>query len=872
MDNLRASIEILLARGNVQQVLNEWYSLPELKSIDKQAIKSRFVSAHQNDYKQRYNDNQVENIFNILDNKWQRFPSANGKSNDVHPIYVLLNFSNVVLTEREDDPYCLFHHLFRWRDVTLKLGEDMFTTAYLAFRDANCSRSRNYFGWGAPISNDNSSLNYLFKTDRLSDLHFHLRGSTHIFDLNWLSLMNNTLNRSDKFSEIQQFCSPDIKFETEEHISSLHTLSIKAAAIRLLLFSFLIGDGEIGLDNSTINLILREPDEKLLKFSLNELQSFINFFQMEYGQKINNEVVDYAIPKNLTDREQGNISAVSYHGERKLLYEAFRYIFEAKKEYKFIRTLLYAYLIAKNRVRKELIQQNERIGFKNFKNYQDRKEFFIPENSIYEKLVSHIAIESSLAPGNVDYIEARITPGDRVDTLTQAIAKYDKDILHINDDLISKLSDTGSCNGKEQIRHYYILHFIKGADKVLNSYSASVYSRSFSLRERVKQQTFAINEVRKSVHSLRDRVVGIDAAGAEIGCRPEIFATAYRYLKNYTYNSKFQYLTDDIFYRLGFTYHVGEDFLDLVDGLRAIDEAILFLNLSDGDRIGHGLALGVDPQMYYNSRNMRIIMTNQDFLDNVSWMLAMIPQTGGKESSKIISKLENWFYKYYHKIYNNSANITPYLYHQAWKLRGDDPKHYSKPNPNNERFEPKFTNFWSKSGINENPDLDVERKDDIIAIYRDYHYNHSVKENGAEMCEEEICIDYIEAVRAIQRLICKKIAEKHIIVEVNPTSNILIGDHKRYDKHPLVKLFNSSLTGPNEQIDSSHQIHITIGTDDRGVFATSLEMEFSLMALAMGKSKDINDARIYGHSNICQWLSHISKFGHEHKFYHKKKQ
>ena len=44
------------------------------------------------------------------------------------------------------------------------------------------------------------------------------------------------------------------------------------------------------------------------------------------------------------------------------------------------------------------------------------------------------------------------------------------------------------------------------------------------------------------------------------------------------------------------TVHVGEDFVHLLSGLRRVDEAIRFVELSEGDRIGHALALGVDPR------------------------------------------------------------------------------------------------------------------------------------------------------------------------------------------------------------------------------------------------------------------------------------
>ncbi|GHU94614.1 hypothetical protein FACS1894208_06000 [Clostridia bacterium] len=84
---------------------------------------------------------------------------------------------------------------------------------------------------------------------------------------------------------------------------------------------------------------------------------------------------------------------------------------------------------------------------------------------------------------------------------------------------------------------------------------------------------------------------GIDAANSEIGCRPEVMATGFRYLAAFEprigiENPFADNIPPVIIHR---TFHVGEDFLDLTDGLRAIHEACLFLGLSDNDRIGHGI-------------------------------------------------------------------------------------------------------------------------------------------------------------------------------------------------------------------------------------------------------------------------------------------
>ena len=127
-----------------------------------------------------------------------------------------------------------------------------------------------------------------------------------------------------------------------------------------------------------------------------------------------------------------------------------------------------------------------------------------------------------------------------------------------------------------------------------------------------------------------NRLLGIDACNEEITCRPEVFAQAFRYLRNHSLIEK---RADSLeatrkLPELGVTYHVGEDFLDIVDGLRAVEEAILFLNMRCGDRIGHGLVLGVDVEEWYDLKNNRILLSQQEYLDNLVWLYMKIKSYG----------------------------------------------------------------------------------------------------------------------------------------------------------------------------------------------------------------------------------------------------
>ena len=74
----------------------------------------------------------------------------------------------------------------------------------------------------------------------------------------------------------------------------------------------------------------------------------------------------------------------------------------------------------------------------------------------------------------------------------------------------------------------------------------------------------------------------------------------------------------------------------------------------------------------------------------------------------------------------------------------------------------------------------------------------------------------------------------------------MIGDFERYDEHPILYFFNYGLE--HEGI-APHSITVSINTDDKGVFSTSLV------------EKDGNSPR-----RIYDWLDRIREMGFEMRF------
>jgi adenosine deaminase len=118
----------------------------------------------------------------------------------------------------------------------------------------------------------------------------------------------------------------------------------------------------------------------------------------------------------------------------------------------------------------------------------------------------------------------------------------------------------------------------------------------------------------------------------------------------------------------------------------------------------------------------------------------------------------------------------------------------------------------------------------------------------------------------VQKKMQWMIGQKGIGIETNPSSNMLIGTFKRYDKHPILNWYNNGLATNPEEIQSVPQLQVSINTDDQGVFATYIENEYAYLALALEKMKDEAGNPRYSRTLIYQWLDNVRKMGLEQSF------
>jgi len=834
-------------------------------------------------YLSQYSDTEDRQLYEYIQDSVQEegHPYAAMRERGGLNVFAALEeLAEQLLTLENNEVLCRYSELLRFREISRYVEEDLLVCSFLAVYCRRYGKNHQDFGWDFAVGHNNTQLDRLMEKG-LSENHFHLFGSAPSFHLIWLFFMNH----ADDDVMLEWCRQVDAQRRmTREHYGRNYSEELfaaeilRASLIRVCLVAALIeldrekrktawqdgteepdGDYEEKVfdDREIVELLSGRRD--ILERRC-DIQKMIDRVRDLALWKDMGEVADYALypVKNAEMIQAQNRWAA---GERWLVYRmlAEELNFQMEKtglEGKYF-DWFYAYLVIKQAVRNEIIQTNRTVGFENFSIYTRRK-------SIYHngRRMVGTAVYSSVRRGNVKSLELRVTPRKKAYDNAAGLQEIDNVIKQIK-----KMCP--------DFRYYYVLHFTKSQDEPLGErkHFDGLHCRHYKKRQELVQTANEICSFRENYRKQASRVLGIDACSQEIGCRPEVFATVFRFLANHT--------VEDIpgtekvkgmkkVCQLRMTYHVGEDFLDIVDGLRAVNEAIAFLNLRCGDRIGHGTVLGLDVAKWYEFKSNTLILKQQDYLDNVVWLYHKLVEYRIEGFDNLREWLLREFHSYFAEIYprKTGENREPVYsnistYYEAWKLRGDDPELYVKGS-----FDKSGESFDREWRINRKfPEKQKNReREEVGELYYLYHYDWDVRKNGGKSIQKYVSPLYVEGVAAVQKAMQKEFAAKGIGIEANPSSNFAISTMQKYSEHPLVRLYNKDLTWDLGQLTQCPQVNISINTDDKGIFHTSLENEYALMACAMEKERNEQGNPMYNRQMIYQWLDNIREMGNMQSF------
>jgi hypothetical protein len=208
--------------------------------------------------------------------------------------------------------------------------------------------------------------------------------------------------------------------------------------------------------------------------------------------------------------------------------------------------------------------------------------------------------------------------------------------------------------------------------------------RHGQLRHRLRHQCYELEDFRAKDPEAAWAVLGIDAAAQEGHTAPAVMAPAFRFLRRRLPASGLSAsgLSADPASTAGWapplraTYHVGESFHDPITGLRTTHEAIRFLDLRPGDRLGHAMVLGIDARRWLENCGPPPHMTREERFDNLVWMAQLLRER--RLEHLLPRDFDSLVAEEFEALYGREPVPTPRslteLLGWAWQLRWMDPR------------------------------------------------------------------------------------------------------------------------------------------------------------------------------------------------------
>ena len=367
---------------------------------------------------------------------------------------------------------------------------------------------------------------------------------------------------------------------------------------------------------------------------------------------------------------------------------------------------------------------------------------------------------------------------------------------------------------KRRLRLGLVMHFIKRHNRseysaLLSAVSPRPRCRHAQMRGEMEAQSRALVKLLSDTPQLRHFIRGADAAGNERHAGPEVFAPAFRILR-----------------RAGmqrFTFHAGEDFAHMASGLRTMFEALLFLNLDAGCRLGHGTASGLSPEAWWRAIGNTAVMPTEDRLDDLVFARhlllsnALLPERLALIDAEIGRlTMQIW----------DDPHLTPDLLAEAWKLRHLDPRarRFSGNDVDPHRRAEAFLHMEAECRNRAAHRHFLRRHGDHSAdpAFTPRQMRDEIARGATQMAvTRESDILNVETLQTLQGCVLKVLNQRRMAIETLPSSNLRISIHQRYEDHHSLNwlgLGSGSLGMP---------VDVVVGSDDPGIFATSLRMEYA---------------------------------------------
>ncbi len=369
-------------------------------------------------------------------------------------------------------------------------------------------------------------------------------------------------------------------------------------------------------------------------------------------------------------------------------------------------------------------------------------------------------------------------------------------------------------------------------------------------RDRAQPETEGRGDVsRPSLQELRNLVSGIDVANVERDTPIELYAPYVIFLRGQNLDQQGRALlaletpylnyTADYYRRgyqnanqgqMGLTVHAGEDYFHPLIGLREIWNAVNLCKMRPTDRIGHGLALGVDFSEHAHKSNGRYVAPVGRLLDAVVWADRRLGIVDGVDR-RVFRMLEDVVSELSRAVYGRLVGSE--VHYEVIRLRQfpvgmdryDDPLFHELTGFHREARELKLAREDSFD-----KDL-AKRRAKIIPV--------------PEVLTQPIVTS---AFNSLREQLVDEVCQRRIVIEMNPTSNRCVGDFDRMCEHPILRLKHRR-----------PDLLVSISTDDPGNFGTRIENEYALVAQGL---RELGQSE----SQVYESIAHMIVVSHDYAF------
>jgi len=471
--------------------------------------------------------------------------------------------------------------------------------------------------------------------------------------------------------------------------------------------------------------------------------------------------------------------------------------------------LLWIYLLIQNQYLTLLVQRDDFFGFDQFQKYTMTELREETEKS-YLSRFKHA--HGAGVYSQVRYLEGRFAPKSDPDKMQKLIFsvlrgywEYLKGHMTVDLEHPQPLNITQVLDNLEQVKPDSICaelalvpHFIKKKPQ-----KDEVYPYALLFKD-VKNQAAILMEILNHEPRLTRWIRGVDAAANEMHAPPELFGPLFRVLAK-----------SGIAH---FTYHVGEDFPHLISGIRSIDDALRFLPLRNGDRLGHCTAIGITPNIWKRSLPSSLSMTKETRLLDLVFIwreLRNHPQLLRYASDAAIEAV-----RLAHKVFSLEDEISITTLEQVFDLRGVLAESEGLLGELDGPLKPE--SLWLEEYERARELAKVAGMKRPLKLYRQWLTDDNVRKQRNEYID--VNLEYLpdEALVSLQQAVMAKMADRNIAIECPPTSNTRISQYRDVSEHHIFRWMGL----PGEAIEGDVPMSICLGSDDPGIFAADLKSEF----------------------------------------------